>query len=218
MTHDVESGVAAPSRSRAGAPDQVDRILVIVSIALWLAALGAAVAAVVALVDLANPHSAGSGSSATPWLLYSIIGVSAAVILGAIPLLLRARQSAAAGTPYRPSTPEAGGRAGSVSGEQPRLQPFGAPVLRRTSTPPAGSRVGFPVAAVDQIWLRATACIAGAMGAAVTAVGIATYLMASGHETASWIVYGVAAVITIAMPAAPAYFLRELRAIVEANS
>ena len=43
--------------------------------------------AVVALVDLANGHSvAVAGESGTPWLLYSVIGVSAAVIIGAIPV------------------------------------------------------------------------------------------------------------------------------------
>jgi hypothetical protein len=97
-----------------------------------------------------------------------------------------------------------------------RLQPFGAPVLRRHSTPPAGGRVGFPTAAVEQIWLRSTATIAGAIGAAVTGIGVATYLMASGHDTAAWIVYGVVGIITVAMPAAPWYFLRELRSVLEA--
>jgi hypothetical protein len=212
MTHDVEG-----SRVRPGAPDQVDRILVIACVALWLTALGAAVAAVVALVDLASAHTAGSGGSDTPWLLYSVIGVSAAVIVGAIPLLLRARQSASSGAAYRPSAHDDGGSAAAAT-SQPRLEPFGAPVLRRTSTPPAGSRVGFPVAAVDQIWLRGTASIGCAMGAAMTAIGIATYLMASGHDTASWMLYGVAGLLTVAMPAAPVYFLRELREIIDANA
>ncbi|MDT5071226.1 MAG: hypothetical protein QOH82_546, partial [Mycobacterium sp.] len=68
-----------------------------------------------------------------------------------------------------------------------------------------------------QIWLRSTACIAGAMGAAVTAIGVATYLMASGHDTAAWAVYAVTAVITVVMPVAPWYFLRELRGVLESS-
>ena len=37
------------------------------------------------------------GSSGTPWLLYTVIGVSAVVIVGAVPLLLRARRDGPAG-------------------------------------------------------------------------------------------------------------------------
>jgi hypothetical protein len=206
MTQDTGNTIAASARPRPDTPDQVDRILVIACIALWLAALGAGVAAVVALVGLASGHSVAAGGSDTPWLLYTVIGVSAAVIIGAIPLLLRARQTA--GVVPRSGSPDDTGEAPSVA---QRLQPFGAPVLRRHSTPPAGGRVGFPTAAVEQIWLRSTATIAGAIGAAVTGIGVATYLMASGHDTAAWIVYGVVGIITVAMPAAPWFFLRQLR-------
>ena len=213
MTHDTGGGVVAPSRIRQGSPDQVDRILVIACIALWLAALGAAVAAVVALVDLASSHSVAAGGSDTPWLLYTVIGVSAAVIIGAIPLLLRARQSASSGVDPRPASHDGGGQPRDTPSVGQRLQPFGAPVLRGHSTPPAGSRVGFPTAAVEQIWLRSTATIVGAMGAAVTCIAVATYLMASGHDTSAWAGYAVAGIITVVMPVAPWYFLRELRAV-----
>ena len=98
-----------------------------------------------------------------------------------------------------------------------RLQPFGAPVLRRYSTPPAGHRVGFPTAAVEQIWLRCTATIAGAIGAAATGIGVATYLMASGHDSATWAAYGVAGLLVVAMPAAPWYFLRQLHGVLESS-
>ena len=50
--------------------DRTDRILLAACAAIWLVALGAAVAAVVALVDLGSSHSEASGSSETPWLLY----------------------------------------------------------------------------------------------------------------------------------------------------
>jgi hypothetical protein len=214
MTNDTAGGMTARRRFSAAGPDQVDRILVIGCIVLWLAALGTAVASVVALVDLGDGHTAAAGDSATPWLLYSVIGVSAAVIVGAIPLLIRARRtastdqgrSASQGDPRRPA---------EVPSVAQRLQPFGAPVLKLHATPPATGRVGFPTAAVDQIWLRCTASIVGAMGAAATGIGVATYLMASGEDTASWIVYGVAAVIAVAMPVASWFYLRQLHGVLE---
>ncbi|MCV7423699.1 DUF2561 family protein [Mycobacterium yunnanensis] len=215
MTTDIDNGAAGSShvRPRPGTPDRTDRLLVVAAVALWLAALGAAVAAVVALVDLASAHTGGAEKSDTPWLLYAVIGVSALVIVGAIPLLLKARQSAVS----IPSRTEGSGEA--TSRETPsvaqRLQPFGAPVLRRYSTPPAGHRVGFPTAAVEQIWLRCTASLAALMGAAATAIGVATYLMATDHDTASWSVYAVAGLITVGMIAVPWIFLRQLHGVLE---
>ncbi|GLP74959.1 hypothetical protein TUM20983_20690 [Mycobacterium antarcticum] len=204
MTHDTGAVVT---------PDRTDRILVIVAIAFWLAALGAAVAAVVALVGLTNSETVGpsGGSSDTPWLLYTVIGVSAAVIVGAIPLLLRARQTATSDGASRPAAADAGNVAGDAPGLTQRLQPFGAPVQRRHPLPTAGGPVGFPTAAVEQIWLRCTSVVTAATGAAATGVGVATYLMATHHDSASWAVYVVAGVITVAMCAAPWYFLRQLR-------
>lgn len=217
MTQDIEGGVTVRPRLGATAPDQLDRILVIACVVLWLAALGTSVAAIVALVDLAHGHTVASGDSETPWLLYSVIGVSAAVIVGAIPLLIRARRTASTG-PARPASAGDSGRSADAPSVAQRLQPFGAPVGRLHVTPPATGRVGFPTAAVEQIWLRCTASIAGAMGAAATGIGVATYLMASGHETAAWIVYGVAAVITVAMPVAPWFYLRQLHGVLDAWS
>jgi hypothetical protein len=214
MTQDIEGGVTARPRFTATAPDQLDRILVIGCIVLWLAALGTSVAAIVALVDLAHGYTVASGDSDTPWLLYSVIGVSAAVIIGAIPLLIRARRTAST-APSRPASQGDPGRPAEAPSVAQRLQPFGAPVGRLHATPPATGRVGFPTAAVDQIWLRCTASIAGAMGAAATGIGVATYLMASGHETAAWIVYGVPAVITVAMPVASWFYLRQLHGVLD---
>ncbi|TPG32585.1 DUF2561 family protein [Mycolicibacterium hodleri] len=219
MTQDIGADVAAESsRWRPGTSEQVDRILVIAALGLWLAALGAAVAAVVALVDLASADSVTAGNPDTPWLLYTVIGVSAAVIVGAIPLLLRARQTAASVVATRPATVDDHAETGDRPSVARRLQPFGAPVLHPHSTPPAGGPVGFPTAAVEQIWLRASAITAGAIGAATTCVGVATYLMATGHDTASWVVYGVAGLITVAMPAATWHFLRKLRDVLELES
>ena len=70
------------------------------------------VAATVALVDLGRGHPESSSHSGTPWLLYAVIGVSALVIIGAIPLLVRARRAALA-------DPRAGRGAGTASGRPP---------------------------------------------------------------------------------------------------
>ena len=215
MTTDMENGATGSShvRPRPGTPDRTDRILVVAAVALWLVALGAAVAAVVALVGLASPHTGGGGESDTPWSLYVVIGVSALVIIGAIPLLLKARQSASDVPPRAQGFGEASSR--ETPSVAQRLQPFGAPVLRRYSTPPAGHRVGFPTAAVEQIWLRCTASLAASMGAAATGIGVATYLMATDHDTASWSVYAVAALFTVGMIAVPWVFLRQLHGVLE---
>ncbi|HET7667852.1 MAG TPA: DUF2561 family protein, partial [Mycobacterium sp.] len=74
--------------------DRNDRILLGVCAGVWLVALGTGVAATVALVDLGTGHAQAGGESDTPWLLYVVIAISAAVIIGAVPLLLRARRAA----------------------------------------------------------------------------------------------------------------------------
>ena len=90
-----------------GALDRLDRILLAACAAIWLAALGAGVAATVALVDLGRGQPTSPDESETPWLLYAVIGISAVVIVGAVPLLLRARRTALEGP--RPAR-DTGGR------------------------------------------------------------------------------------------------------------
>lgn len=85
----------AAARTGAAA-ENLNRILLGVCAAVWLIALGAAVAATVALTELGRSRPAVSSDGDTPWLLYTVIGVSAVVIIGAVPLLLRARQTAQA--------------------------------------------------------------------------------------------------------------------------
>ena len=191
--------------------DQVDRILVAACAVLWLAALGAGVAAVVALVDLTGGRTDGAD---TPWLLYTVIAVSAVVIVGAIPLLIRARRSSLPSN-QRP-TERAATAARSGFGDPveatTKLRTVGSAALGHPVAA-ASSRVGFPAAAVDRVWLRCSVVIAGAMGAATTLVCIATYLMATGHDTAAWAPYAVAGLVTVAMPAAPVFFLRQLRTV-----
>jgi hypothetical protein len=210
MTHDDAVG---RSRLNPGTLDQTDRILVAVCAALWLAALGAGVAAIVALVDLGTNHTATSAASDTPWLLYTVIGVSAAVIVGAVPLLIRARRSSLGGNQRAVARAAATARSGFGDPVEAttRLRTVGGPVIRRQSVPPASSRLGFPTAAVDQIWLRSSVVTAGAIGAATTLVGVGTYLMATESDTAGWIAFGLAGLVTVAMPAVPVFFLRQLR-------
>jgi Protein of unknown function (DUF2561) len=209
-----DTSAAGGARRNPEALDPTDRILLGVCAAVWLIALGAGVAAVVALVDLSGKNVGTSGESETPWLLYTVIGVSAVVIVAAVPLLLRARRTAAEGGVPAP----AGARPDqSVFGDPVQttnLRAAGAPAIRRQPIPPpASGRVGFPTAAVEQIYLRCPVVIASAMGAATALIGIATYLAATEHEASAWAVYGVAGVIIVAMPVVPVIFLRQLRAV-----
>src|ERR1700744_6299864 len=76
-------------------PDVIDRILIGSCAAVWLVLLGVSVAAAVALNDLGRGfHKAASSSPHTNWVLYAVIIVSALIIAGAIPILLRARRMA----------------------------------------------------------------------------------------------------------------------------
>ncbi len=51
----------------------------------------------------------------------------------------------------------------------------------------------------------------GAIGLALIGVSLATYLLAAANETGAWVALGVAAVITVAMPVIPVFYLRQLR-------
>lgn len=222
----MPNNVDPESRNRVtDVPDQLDRILLGVCAVVWLGALGAGVAAVVTLAGMGSKHV--DASNGTPWALYTVIGVSAAVIIGAVPLLLRARRGGASSSPQifgtdtaESETPELPvGRSvepGFGEAATTKLRSFNDPVVRSYSASPASSMVGFPVAAVDQLWLRATAGIATVMGAATLFVFLATYMMADAHDTLSWVLYGVAGVFTVVMVAVPWYFLRELRAVLAA--
>jgi len=216
---------AGQSRS----PESIDRFMVAVCGAIWLVLLAMSVVATVALVQLGRGRDAGPDGQPS-WLLYSIIAVSALIIAGAIPLLLRARRTALADPGSTGS--DSGGVSGSgvsgsgVSGsgvadpgpvlpvEAPteKLRVFGTavdPYARDAAPEPAAvSRV--PASVVDRLWLRGTASLLGAMGLALTAVATATYLLATGSDTGTWVALGTAAVITVAMPAVLVAFARRL--------
>ena len=94
--------------------------------AIWLVLLAVGVSAIVALIDLGRGHTwAATGS--TPWLLYSVIVVSGLVILGAIPLLIRARCTALAEPheplPAAPAAAKTSTAASTAASSQPRSAP-----------------------------------------------------------------------------------------------
>jgi hypothetical protein len=204
--------------------DRIDRILLGACAAVWLIALGAGVAATVALVDLGTAHAQASGESDTPWLLYAVIAISAAVIIGAVPLLLRARRAALeepprarATTPVRavPGQPQPSVRGAEAPTVKLRVPPtLGGPgyAARGAITPQQPSPL---MIAVDQLWLRCAVVIAIAMGVALAAIGVATYLMAVDHNAAAWVLYVLAGIITVGMPAIPWLYLRQLRALLD---
>lgn len=208
---------AAPVGFEVSALDRTDRILLGGCIVAWLAALGAGVAATVALADLARGHTESAADSGTPWVLYTIIGVSAAVIVAAVPLLLRARR--AADRDVAPSPPAAadepvlpvrGVDAPTEKLRAARPTEVSGPLPRSQRTPAAAVS---PV--TDRVWLRCTASLVCAMGVATLLIAVATYLMAVESDTVAWVLYGVAGVVTVAMGAIPWYYLRELRSDTE---
>jgi hypothetical protein len=71
--------------------------------------------------------------------------------------------------------------------------------------------------AVDRVWLRGTTLLTATIGVALIAVGAATYLMAVGHEGPSWIGYGLAGLVTAAMPVLEWHHVRQLRRVVAAQ-
>jgi hypothetical protein len=209
--------------------DRTDRVLLGTCAAIWLAALGAGVAATVALVDLGSSRQEASGDSGTPWLLYIVIAVSAAVIIGAVPLLIRARREAMA-----EAEPSARPVPGQVEGRRQesaradtteKLRISGATTGRLHSGPGYAAAVthstSLPaplVAAIDQVWLRCAVLIACAIGIAMVAIGVATYLMAVESDAASWVFLVLSGLVTLAMPAIPWFYLRELRTLLEDQS
>ena len=221
---------AAAGQTRS--PEAVDRAMVAVCGAIWLVMLAVSVVATVALVQLGQGRDADPGGQSS-WLLYSVIAVSALIIAGAIPLLLRARRTAladpgagagsrASGLGESGSGESGSGESGSGSGaadpgpvlpiEAPteKLRVFGTAVdpYAREAAPAAVSRV--PAAVVDRLWLRGTTSLLGAIGLALTAVATATYLLTAGNDTGTWVALGTAAVITVAMPAILVAFARRL--------
>jgi hypothetical protein len=200
------SSDSADGGSAGRSPDTVDRILVGVCGAIWLVLLAATVIATVALVKLGSGQ-AGEADKQSSWLLYSIIVVSAVIIVGAIPLLIRARRAAQTEPPVDLPVSDAPVRVPDAPTE--KLRVFGVdPAARRQPDPSREARI--PAALVERLWLRGTTSLLTAMGLALTAVAVATYLLAVSSDTAAWAALGVAGVITVAMPAVLVMFQRKL--------
>jgi hypothetical protein len=224
-------GAAAGGRS----PETVDRLLVGACAAIWLALLAVTVMATVALVDMGKGHTFGGGEKSTPWLLYSVIVVSALIIVGAVPLLLRARRDAQT-EPEPPVVPENRGSGSEVSSaprsaaapatEAPteKIRIFGSTVDPSVRYQPdyaqssASRRADplIPATELDRLWLRCTVGLGGAIGLALAGSETATYLLAVGKDTGAWVALGLAGVITVAMPVIPVLFLRRLRSWLDA--
>jgi len=182
-------------------PEVVDRILIGACAAVWLMSLGASVIALVALVDLGRGLRKVAHNPHTSWILYAIIIVSAVVIAGAIPVLLRARRMSHS----EPVAPPAG---------------TGRPPLRRAATGLPQTNQADPASMaecsgpeVDRAWLRGTISLVGTMGVALIGVAVATYLMAAGRSGPSWVGYGVAGAIIATMPGIEWFHVRRLRAL-----
>jgi hypothetical protein len=195
-------------------PDVIDRILVGACAAIWLVLLGVSVAAAVALADLGRGFHRMAGNPHTTWVLYAVIIVSALIIAGAIPVLLRARRMARA----EPAARSIAGPARGAGRPPMRPESPAAPTVaerarqqRVQAVEPAAEWSG---AAVDRVWLRGTVVLTGTMGAALIAVAAATYLMAVGYDGPSWVGYGLAGIVTAAMPVVEWLHIRQLRRVV----
>lgn len=195
-------------------PDVIDRLLLGTCAVIWLLLLGVSVAAAVALADLGRGfHSAARNTHSTPWVLYTVIIVSALIIAGAVPVLLRARRMTKAEPPIVRST--------ALQGRPPARQSATRTVVERVRpqrAQTAGAAGEWSGEAVDRIFLRGAVVLSGTMGIALIAVAAATYSMAVGHDGPSWVGYGLAGAVTAAMPAIEWLYVRQLRREVAAAS
>ncbi len=191
-------------------PVTADRIALGSCATIWLALVGMSVAALVALMDLGRGFREAKGNPHTSSVLYAIIIISALIILAAIPMLLRARRITRDGPVARPAGSPARSQSIKSSG-QLNVQSAQSATERMSAARPALSG-----AELDRFWLRGTAALMGTMGGALLAVSAATYAMAIGHDGFSWIAYGVAGAITLAMPLIPWRQVRQLRGMLAA--
>lgn len=205
---------------------------------IWLAFVGMLVGAIVVIAGMGED----SGSSGSSWGIYIVIGVSLAVIVGAVPLLLRARKSAAqrtargaSKTAPKPKGANSSGGATAPSGPPPaeasteKLKTFGGLADHVSHVPKDYNGPGSPAyraateaaakrAVINRLWLRATVGIAGAIGLALLAVVTGTYLLAVESDTAAVIAFVFAGVITCAMGAIPWVTLKKLRELGSSGS
>jgi NhaP-type Na+/H+ or K+/H+ antiporter len=199
--------------------DNVNRVLLAACALVWLAVIGVSVAAVVALVELGSGRAGDAPrDSGTPWGLYVVIGVSAAVILGSIPLLLRARRAALERPPAK-RQPVVAPRRAPVEAPTEKLRVFGSVASPTEPSRPGDRRQpvgslqahGMSEEMVDQMWLRFTVSMATAIGVATLAVATATYFMGVKDDGSATVALVVAGIVTALMPLIPFRQLRQLR-------
>lgn len=193
-------------------PRLIDRVMASVCAGIWLVLVGVSVAAAVALTDLGRGFHKMARTPHTTWVLYAVIIVSALVIAGAIPVLLRARRLNQAEPVVRSRALQGGANRPAATRQTGRSSPRVAiEPARREPVKAYGALDEWSGEVVDRIWLRGALALTSAIGGALTAVALATYLMAAGHDTGSWISYVFAGVITAGMPALEFFFVRQLR-------
>jgi hypothetical protein len=192
-------------------PDLIDRVMIGACAAIWLVLVGISVAAAVALTDLGRGFHKMARTPHTTWVLYGVIIVSALIIAGSIPVLLRAGRMTRV-EPIVRSRALQGGSGRYPAGQAVRTGP------RATTEPASREQVkayGGPDEwsgeVVDRIWLRGTIVLISAIGAALIAVAVATYLMAAGHDGVAWVSYGFAGVIAAGLPVIEFLYVRRLR-------
>ncbi len=222
---------------RRSSPESVDRMLIGLCAVIWLAFVGMLVGAIVVMTGVGEDSTGSAGSS---WGIYIVIGVSLAVIIGAVPLLLRARKTAT--RPTRRGASKAAAKPANASGARSvpsgpppaeasteKLKTFGDLVDPVSHAPKDYNGPGSPAyraaaeaasksAAADRLWLRATVGIAGGIGLALLAVVTGTYLLAVNSETAAIVAFVFGGVITCAMGAIPWQTLKKLRELGASSS
>jgi hypothetical protein len=194
-------------------PLATDRILVGTCAAIWLVLVGVSVAAVVALMDLSRGFNKSPDSQHTPAVLYAVIIVSALVIAGAIPVLVRARRISQDRSATLPA-----GRSGEQTTRLGYSTPRAVPAeLGAEGLPTLGS-VALSRAEEDRIWLRGAVTLLAVMGGALVFVAVATYLMAIGRNGLSWTSYGLAGATTAIMPVLVWWHDRQLHRMLAAGT
>jgi NhaP-type Na+/H+ or K+/H+ antiporter len=179
---------------------RIDRALMGACAVIWLAVIGMSVAAVVAVVELGSGQATDQPeSSHTPWALYVVIAISAAIIIASIPLLLRARRAAVQEPPRKPATPAARPPVARPAREAPteKLRVFGS-VADPVSQGRPGEKHRRGEEFIEKVWQRFIVSMGNAVGGATLAVAFATYCMgthAGGWAVAALVVAGIIAVL-----------------------
>ena len=86
------------------------------------------------------------------------------------------------------------------------------------AVPQAPASLNLPISSISTSPSVEPTVLATAVGGALAFVALATYLMAVGKDTGSWVCYGLAGVGAAAMPVIPWLYLRQLGEVLELPS